>query len=1649
MSFFANQSVAGTRPSIHHFRVNSSQYGSIIPIVYGRARIPGIFIWTGDFTATKSQGPGKGLGGTGGSFYNYSVSVEIALSQGAITSLGRSWHMGNGGLKRHTAAQTNSNWTLFPGAFGQAPWSYMTTRHPGQDLGYSGIAYLARSAWNLGTSGSPPQITFEVFGLAPYGSGVSDANPRDVINDILVNSRYGLGLDPSCVADLSDFSNYCIASSFFISPVFDQQKTMAEWMKLLLDCVHADAVWSNGQLKIVPYGDRPVAGNGTTWIPSVGPVYALNDDDFIAEKNSAPVTVSVTTPADRANVVNVEYVNAANDYNIETAEAKDEADIQRLGQRRDSPRQFHPITSALMARSVAQLKLQRSLYVANQCEVRVPQRYILAEPMDVVALTDEYLGLDAYPARIVEIEEEADDAGQLIGDSLLITLEDLGANSTPGYPTQPPGPWGAVDQNTAPNPINVNPIIFEPPAKALGNHGIAAHLKGSLELWVAASPQDADADWGGCNVYLSADNNTYSLIGRIRNAAAMGMLAAPLPSHPDPDTADTLQVDLSESGGSLTAASHALADAGMNLAYVDGELICFAGVAAGAGPNQFNLGYLRRGRYGTTIRSHAAGSSFAFLGAIHSLDPSILRIPLSNAHIGQTLYLKFASVNTEIDSEQDLAACAAYSVTIAGTAHQNRIPHRHVKKYRAATFYTAGAYVKPNLPNGFFYQAQNSGTSGGAEPAWPLGVDESVTDSGGIMWTAIEASPEIDDGSIPTSGLDNTPMPDVTGLTYAITKKGDIKLSWSFATPRPSNFSHFEIRQGASWAAGTFVDTTKRNQLLISDPAPGTETYWVGAINVALVADAVPQSVSVTMPSLPPVTGLTATVTKKQDVQLRWTKPSPFPVHFRAYEIRTDTNPGNAVNLVDHTKKTSYLITDPVGGATYYVYVLDSAGNYSAGVSVTATAGAPYKKSWLQLWSGLTADPSDNNRYQPGQRTGAPVTGTATISSYGGDWEVSLQVELGANAEIELYQSDGGGHGYLLQVGAVSGRSAAVVRWNGSAYTDLVVASGAYPAATPFNIIFKRHATGHFEIYVNGALAASFQDTTYGAAGPLYLMYSTAVCYLSNLVVRGGHADTPKAYKDANKRGLIDFTQSGHVGKHLGNIPDDPASSRYGVSAIDGNRKALIDFTQSGHAGKHLGNLPDDTTSSSGRRKAHVVDVLANRPAAGNAGALFHATDVGANGTTYRDTGTAWKKVGVGHLDDLDEGTAYKRIPAAVVDSNQIPVKQQAHLWSGLTNDPANPRRMYPVQRTANPVTGTQTNSSYQGDVEIAMQVELAPGGSIEMFYPDPAGNGYLFQVSTTSVYGIWKFAASTATWTNVSTTLENFPANTPMGVMFKYHKTGDLEVWVNGIAYQTARDTTYTPGGRLALDWFGAQSWVSDLNLRHGHTDSPARIKDPGKRDLIDFSQSGHLGKNLDNIPDGTNFVSIPAINISGTGANKKLKKSGIAAKELDNSVLAVGAVTTSGANSAAGTVGNPLANITGWPVNSYSAWTSLVSVPLNIQNVGDLVETTCVISAELNSYNKGNDDVEVRVIDDLGNVICTPQLAIGDFTRVQGQTDPTTYGGAGLQLDVLAGIDFGTAAASGSRTLTLQIRAYQVSTIHFTLVVHYARLAAKDFGA
>jgi hypothetical protein len=202
------------------------------------------------------------------------------------------------------------------------------------------------------------------------------------------------------------------------------------------------------------------------------------------------------------------------------------------------------------------------------------------------------------------------------------------------------------------DPGNTNaPIVFEPPAALTG---------GSLEVWVIAS---GGADWGGCQVWISTDGSAYGLAGTICRGARQGVLSASLPAGADPDTTDTLAVDLTQSRGQLLSGTQADADAYVTLCFCGGELVSYE-TATLTATYKYGLTYLRRGAYGTAIGLHAAGAPFARFGPN---DPSLFRYTYPASFIGQTVYLKLPGFNIFGQALQGLAGVSAYSYTLLGT----------------------------------------------------------------------------------------------------------------------------------------------------------------------------------------------------------------------------------------------------------------------------------------------------------------------------------------------------------------------------------------------------------------------------------------------------------------------------------------------------------------------------------------------------------------------------------------------------------------------------------------------------------------------------------------------------------------------------------------------------------------------------------------------------------------------------------------------------------------------------------------------------------------------------------------------------------------------------------------------------------------------
>src|SRR5579875_1348490 len=648
---------AKQQPAVSGLQIQTSAYGKVIPLVYGTTRLAPNLIWYGDFQAIAHQSspPSSGKGGvTGGSggkgggggstTYAYTAAVMLGLCEGPIEGLGTAW------ASKEVTTPAALGLSVFDGALGQAPWGYLATNHPGQALGYSGVAYAAAAPYALDGQGQLPNNNFEVVGIyARSVGGLPDADPSLVIADLLTNPRYGAGFPASRLGDLSTYQSYALAAGLLISPAYTEAAPAAKLLDDIATYTNSAFVWSSGMLTLVPYGDAAISGNGKSYTPPAAPLYDLTDDDFLANANASgaasatnddPVLVTRKRPSDALNDIKVEYLDRANQYNTAIVEASDQATIDVYGLRFDQTRQAHLFANAAAARLSAQLLLQRQA-IRNTYQFTLDQRYILLDPMDIVTLTDARLGLDRHWVRITEITENDD-------GTLLFTAEDYlaGTGSAALYSFQQGAGYGA-DYNADPGDA-LAPIVFEAPVQ------IAAS---GLEVWLATA---GGPNWCGCDVYVSSDGSTYKLAGRKHGPSRMGVLTAAFPAGGDPDTADTLAIDLSASNGALLSGTPQDADLGHTLCWVDGEFVSYE-TATLTGPNRYSLGtYIRRGLYGSAIASHAAGAGFA------RLDDAIFALPYDKSQIGAAVHIKLVSFNLYGGGIQQLADVADHVHVIQG-----------------------------------------------------------------------------------------------------------------------------------------------------------------------------------------------------------------------------------------------------------------------------------------------------------------------------------------------------------------------------------------------------------------------------------------------------------------------------------------------------------------------------------------------------------------------------------------------------------------------------------------------------------------------------------------------------------------------------------------------------------------------------------------------------------------------------------------------------------------------------------------------------------------------------------------------------------------------------------------------------------------------
>lgn len=630
--FGGGQTIVNEENKIAGFQVNTATYGLPVPIVFGTTRIAGNIVDWFDFVAIphetrQEQSGGKGGGGitTVNISYTYQVAVIIGLCEGPISDVLRVWK--DKELLSGPAAINLGKWA---GGHGQTPWSYAQSVHPERALPYSGLAYLA-GVMDLGGSGGLPSLNFEVKGmLTSTGDGI-DANPADVCEFILSDSKNGINFGSAAIdsAGLARFRAYAYAADLLISAPLTSQKKPAEIIKAICDAVKVQHFWSADRLKFVPRCDETLTRGDVTYTPITTPEYDLDENDFLEQSDGSLVKFSRVDPAEAYNHVPVEFLNRANEYQKELADGRVDVDINARGLRSASTKEIHYLHTKARAEYVAQLQVMEYLYGRNKYTFTLGWSHCLLEPGDFVTLTDAALGLDKQPVIIDSVEE--DENGKL---SIVAYGRRPGVYSPARYSTQDAN-RPSVDYNVAPGDA-INPVIFELPAVLSG---------GIMKAYVAAA---GGTNWGGCHVWVSMDGTTYKKVDTAMNPARYGSLSDALPAGAAIDTTNTLKIDVTDSKAILSSGTYDDAIGKRTLCWVDGELIAYQ-TATLTAANHYDLTMLVRGCYGTPISSHAAGARFV------RVDENILPgYGYSAEDLGKTAYIKLQSFNPYGAGVQDL-----------------------------------------------------------------------------------------------------------------------------------------------------------------------------------------------------------------------------------------------------------------------------------------------------------------------------------------------------------------------------------------------------------------------------------------------------------------------------------------------------------------------------------------------------------------------------------------------------------------------------------------------------------------------------------------------------------------------------------------------------------------------------------------------------------------------------------------------------------------------------------------------------------------------------------------------------------------------------------------------------------------------------------
>lgn len=637
-------------PRISDLSAPRSNYGSGIPIVWGKCRLGGNLIWATNIreVVKKSRKRGKGFGPkTQTTDYSYFANFAVMLCRGPIARVNRIWLNGklvyaHGG----TANQFfNTYGRIYTGTTGQNPDPMIQSTIPvvANDYGLSPdpgtraaeIAAIEQTYGITITNQQPgyrrrAYLVFEGLPLSDYNNAIPAVSVEVVaqesisLQQIIEELCAEAGLQPgeynaSALADVP-------VDGFILKNVQSINGALEE----LQSAYFFDVIRSQGVLRFVKQSrarDVVEPDNGMLAAHVFG---QDRPDDYNKE---------VLTIEQLPSEVTVTFLDAAEDY------AENSASYRRQSALPDNKKDVSVqlVLTANHARQMAErLLFQEWIEQRIKYELSLPLSMLHAEAGDLLQVN---LSGQVETLEIKRVK---------LGANLICEYECTPSDKsflsyTRQLPIRPVESEIQVEGDTILSVRDVNLVSDSDPEG----------------LYVVAT---GEGTWRFGFLYASVDSTNYSYSSNLGPKGVIGGVIGDALPNALPyvyDENSILFVQL-RSGDTLESVTDAQLDQGANKALVGDEIIQF-GSAIYISDNQWRLERFRRGIRGTShaISGHHANEVFLLLTGD---DASVLVQEGTTADVGRTYYFK------ALNSYQTLDQVSALAVPILGNAYRPYAP---------------------------------------------------------------------------------------------------------------------------------------------------------------------------------------------------------------------------------------------------------------------------------------------------------------------------------------------------------------------------------------------------------------------------------------------------------------------------------------------------------------------------------------------------------------------------------------------------------------------------------------------------------------------------------------------------------------------------------------------------------------------------------------------------------------------------------------------------------------------------------------------------------------------------------------------------------------------------------------------------------------